>query len=95
MFGEVQGKWLEGAKEDGEDLRYDTGNLSGFLAEYRDRKGKESCAEFTAGAKYHAPNAFDLKIVALLFSVLCRQAFPCALNPPESYNSKQCVCLLG
>lgn len=48
LFREVQGKWLEGAKEDGEDLRYKSGNLSGFLVEYRDRKVKESLAEFTA-----------------------------------------------
>jgi tetratricopeptide (TPR) repeat protein len=70
LFREVQGKWLEGAKEDGEDLRYNTENLSGFMVEYRDRKVKESLAEFTAGAKYHAPNAFDLKIVALDYLLL-------------------------
>ena len=70
LFREVQGKWLEGAKKDGEDLRYNSGNLSGFLDEYRDRKVKESLAEFTAGAKYHAPSAFDLKIVALDYLLL-------------------------
>jgi tetratricopeptide (TPR) repeat protein len=70
LFREVQGKWLEGAKEDGEGLRYNSGNLSGFLVVYRDQKVKESLAEFTAGAKYHAPNAFDLKIVALDYLLL-------------------------
>jgi tetratricopeptide (TPR) repeat protein len=70
LFREVQGKWLEGAKEDGEDLRYNSGNLSGSLVAYRDRRVKESLAEFTAGAKYHAPSAFDLKIVALDYLLL-------------------------
>jgi tetratricopeptide (TPR) repeat protein len=36
----------------------------------RDEKAKESLAEFTAGAKYHVPNAFDLKIVALDYVLL-------------------------
>jgi len=70
LFREVQGKWLEGAKENGEEVRYNSGNLSGFLDAYRDQKVKESLAEFTAGAKYHAPNAFDLKIVALDYLLL-------------------------
>ena len=29
LFRQVQEKWLEGAKEDGEELRYNSGNLSG------------------------------------------------------------------
>lgn len=70
LFREVQGKWLEGTKEDGEDLRYNSGNLSGSLVRFRDQKVKESLAEFTAGAKYHAPSAFDLKIVALDYLLL-------------------------
>jgi Flp pilus assembly protein TadD len=36
----------------------------------RDEKARDSLAEFTAGAKYHVPNAFDLKIVALDYVVL-------------------------
>ncbi len=36
----------------------------------RDEKIRESLAEFTAGAKYHDPNAFDLKIVALDYVLL-------------------------
>jgi tetratricopeptide (TPR) repeat protein len=36
----------------------------------RDEKAKDSLAEFTAGAKFHAPNAFDLKIVALDYVLL-------------------------
>lgn len=70
LFREVQGKWLEGAKENSEDLRYNNGNLSGSLVKYRDQKVKESLAEFTTGAKYHSPSAFDLKIVALDYLLL-------------------------
>jgi tetratricopeptide (TPR) repeat protein len=70
LFREVQGKWLEGAKENGEDLRYNSSNLSGSLVQYRDQKVKESLAEFTAGANYHSPSAFDLKIVALDYLLL-------------------------
>ena len=70
LFREVQEKWLEGGKEDGEELRYNSGNLNGSLDAYRDRKVKESLAEFTAGAKYHVPDAFDLKIVALDYLLL-------------------------
>jgi tetratricopeptide (TPR) repeat protein len=36
----------------------------------RDEKARQSLAEFTAGAKYHEPNAFDLKIVALDYVLL-------------------------
>ena len=36
----------------------------------RDEKARDSLAEFTAGAKYHVPNAFDLKIAALDYVVL-------------------------
>ena len=36
----------------------------------RDALAKASLAEFTEGAKYHAPGAFDLKIVALDYVVL-------------------------
>jgi len=39
-------------------------------AKTRDEKARESLAEFTAGAKYHDPNAFDLKIVALDYVLL-------------------------
>jgi len=36
----------------------------------REKKAKDSLAEFTAGAKYHAPSSFDLKIVALDYVLL-------------------------
>ena len=70
LFREVQAKWLEAGKEDVDALRYNTGDSSGSLAAYRDAKAKESLAEFTAGAKYHVPSAFDLKIVALDYILL-------------------------
>ena len=65
LFREVQAKWLEAGKEDVEALRYNPGDSSGPQVAYREAKAKESLAEFTAGAKYHVPSAFDLKIVAL------------------------------
>jgi Flp pilus assembly protein TadD len=36
----------------------------------RDETARDSLAEFTTGAKYHVPNAFDLKIVALDYVIL-------------------------
>jgi len=70
LFRQVQAKWLEAGEKDSEALRYNSGDLSGSLVAYRDAKVKESLAEFTAGARYHAPNAFDLKIVALDYILL-------------------------
>ena len=70
LFRQVQEKWLEAGEKDSEALRYNSGDLSGSLAAYRDAKVRESLAEFTAGAKYHVPNAFDLKIVALDYTLL-------------------------
>lgn len=70
LFREVQGKWLEAGKEEGEALLYNTGDLSGSLVAYRDAKAKESLAEFSTGAKYHVPTALDLKVVALDYLLL-------------------------
>jgi len=70
LFREVQAKWLDAGERDSEALRYNSGDLSGSLVGYRDEKVKESLAEFTAGAKYRVPNAFDLKIVALDYILL-------------------------
>jgi tetratricopeptide (TPR) repeat protein len=39
-------------------------------ARAREEKARASLAEFTAGAKYHDPSAFDLKIVALDYVLL-------------------------
>ena len=70
LFREVQAKSLEAGDKDSEALRYNSGDLSGSLVAFRDAKVKESLAEFTVGAKYHVPNAFDLKIVALDYLLL-------------------------
>jgi tetratricopeptide (TPR) repeat protein len=70
LFREVQAEWLEAGQKDIEALRYNSGDLSGSLVANRDAKVKESLAEFTAGAKYHVPKAFDLKIVALDYILL-------------------------
>lgn len=40
------------------------------LIELREANAKESLAEFTAGARYHTPSAFDLKIVAMDYVLL-------------------------
>jgi len=40
------------------------------LVELRERNAKESLAEYTAGARYHRPNAFDLKVVAMDYIML-------------------------
>jgi tetratricopeptide (TPR) repeat protein len=40
------------------------------MAEFRDAHARASLAEYTAGARYHKPSAFDLKIVALDYVLL-------------------------
>ena len=40
------------------------------LVELSEKKAKESLAEFTAGARYRTPSAFDLKIVAMDYILL-------------------------
>ena len=70
LFREISAKWREAGKEQGEALLYNTGDASGLIAEFRDAKAKESLTEFTAGARYHVPSAFDLKIVALDYVLL-------------------------
>ena len=70
LFQEIGAKWREAGKEQGESLLYNSGDASGPVAELRDAKAKESLAEFTAGARYHVPSAFDLKIVALDYILL-------------------------
>ena len=70
LFREVQAKWREAGKEQADSLLYSGSDASGSVAEFRDAKAKESLAEFTAGARYHVPNAFDLKIVALDYILL-------------------------
>lgn len=70
LFREIGAKWRDAGKEQGESLLYSSGDASGSLAELRDAKAKESLAEFTVGARYRVPDAFDLKIVALDYILL-------------------------
>lgn len=69
LFEEIHGKYLGEEKKEGASFRYND-DVGHSLAKLRDAKAKESLAEFTAGAKYHVPNAFDLKIVALDYVLL-------------------------
>lgn len=56
LFREIQTEArAKGAMRDGVDAS---------LAQFRDAHAKASLAEYTAGAKYHEPSAFDLKVVA-------------------------------
>jgi tetratricopeptide (TPR) repeat protein len=40
------------------------------LSKFSDKQARASLAEFTEGAKYHLPNAFDLKVIALDYVLL-------------------------
>ena len=70
LFREIGEKWREAGKAQEATLPYSDGSAIGSLAEFRDAKARESLAEFTAGARYHAASAFDLKIVALDYLLL-------------------------
>ena len=70
LFREIGEKWHEAGKAQEATLPYSDGSAIGSLAEFRDAKARESLAEFTAGARYHAASAFDLKIVALDYLLL-------------------------
>ena len=70
LFREIGEKWREAGKAQEATLPYSDGSGIGSLAEFRDAKARESLAEFTAGARYHAASAFDLKIVALDYLLL-------------------------
>jgi tetratricopeptide (TPR) repeat protein len=70
LFREISARWLESGKGQIETLLYSRSDANGSLAKLRDGKARESLAEFTAGAQFNAPNAFDLKIVALDYILL-------------------------
>ena len=70
LFREIGAQWLETGKTQEGSSRYNSGNATGLLAEFRDAKARESLAEFTAGARYHPARAFDLKIVAFDYLLL-------------------------
>jgi tetratricopeptide (TPR) repeat protein len=69
LFEELHEKYLGEEKREGEGFGYNE-NVGGSLAKLRDAKARESLAEFSAGAKYGVPSAFDLKTVALDYVLL-------------------------
>jgi tetratricopeptide (TPR) repeat protein len=70
LFQEIGAKWREAGKGQSEGLLHSGGDAIGSVAAFRDAKARESLAEFTAGARYHVPSPFDLKIVALDYILL-------------------------
>jgi tetratricopeptide (TPR) repeat protein len=69
LFEEVREKYIGEEQKEGENFRYED-NVGPSLAAMRDAKARESLAELSAGARYHAPSAGDLKIVALNYLLL-------------------------
>jgi Flp pilus assembly protein TadD len=69
LFDELREKYAAKEESEGESFRF-TGNVGSALAEARDAKARESLAEFSAGAKYHAASAADLKTVGLDYVLL-------------------------
>jgi Flp pilus assembly protein TadD len=69
LFGEIRQQYLGEEKKEGASFRYND-SIGANLAALRDGKARASLAEFSAGARYHPPNAFDLKIVALDYLLL-------------------------
>ncbi|HLV94544.1 MAG TPA: tetratricopeptide repeat protein [Candidatus Acidoferrales bacterium] len=69
LFDELHEKYVGEEKKEGDSFRYND-NVGGELAKMRDAKARESLAEFSAGARYRAASAFDLKIVALDYVLL-------------------------
>ena len=69
LFEEVRSKYVGEEEKEGENFRYRDA-VAAPLAAVRDAKARESLAELSAGARYHAPSAFDLKIVALNYLLL-------------------------
>lgn len=69
LFDELHEKYVGEERKEGDSFRYNE-NVGGELAKMRDAKARESLAEFSAGARYRAASAFDLKIVALDYVLL-------------------------
>ena len=69
LFEEVREKYVGEEKKQGENFRYND-TVDAGLASTRDAKARESLAELSAGARYRAPGASDLKIVGLNYLLL-------------------------
>lgn len=66
LFREIQ---AQAQREDPQSTAvYETPKKS--LVEFRERNARESLSEYTAGARYQRPSAFDLKIVSLDYVLL-------------------------
>ena len=69
LFGEIHQQYVAQEGRAGAGFRYND-DVGESLAKLRDAKARESLAEFSAGARYATPSAFDLKIVALDYVLL-------------------------
>jgi tetratricopeptide (TPR) repeat protein len=69
LFDELHEQYLGEERKEGQSFRYNDA-VGPALARTRDAKARESLAEFSAGARYGAASAFDLKIVALDYLLL-------------------------
>jgi tetratricopeptide (TPR) repeat protein len=69
LFDEVREEYVGEEEKEGENFRYSDA-VAAPLAAVRDAKARESLAELSAGARYHSPSAFDLKIVGLNYLLL-------------------------
>ena len=69
LFDEVREKYVGEEKKEGENFRYND-TVNARLASTRDAKARESLAELSAGARYRAPSASDLKMVGLNYLLL-------------------------
>ena len=69
LFDEIHEKYVGQENELGQSIQYND-TVGESLAKLRDAKARESLSEFTLGAKYHPPDALDLKIVALDYVLL-------------------------
>jgi len=69
FFSEIRQEYLGQQKKGGASFQYND-SVGANLAALRDAKARESLAELSAGARYHPPNAFNLKIVALDYLLL-------------------------
>jgi len=69
LFDEVRERYISEEKKEGENFRY-SDSVEASLGAMRDAKARESLAELSAGARYRAPSALDLKMVGLNYLLL-------------------------
>jgi tetratricopeptide (TPR) repeat protein len=69
LFEEIREKYAGEEQTQGENFRY-SDTVDAKLIAIRDAKARESLAELSAGARYRAPGASDLKTVGLNYLLL-------------------------